>query len=224
MIEYNPNEPLIFLHIPKTGGTSVRSLFEIWFSENLRVHYYDATLNRMPEKHPINEKTNSGKPLIVYGHFNRRRSFGVEDYYPDARQFITILRDPFERVVSSFFYLKKISQENSNARVPFQNDLVAHVRSMKSLTLAHFPREVTLSNYKEIIEKFFVAIGTLEKLHASMSLIAQKLQMPYNKEMLEVLNFTHRDQDIPRGLRDRYIEENALEYIVYNYVKDRITL
>ncbi len=33
------------------------------------------------------------------------------DFYPDAKQFITILRDPFELLLSRFFHVKR---EESN--------------------------------------------------------------------------------------------------------------
>ncbi|WP_417528774.1 sulfotransferase family 2 domain-containing protein [Marinomonas shanghaiensis] len=219
MLDYDKTQPLIFIHIPKTAGTSVRSIFEQWFGGELFFHYYIEALNEMPIRHNIFEKNHDQQAAVVYGHFNRRRNFGVEDYYPNAKQFITLLRDPLETRISTYFYLQKVAHGWSKYPEPHDPDLQNYLRNNKSVMLNFFPRKVTFENYKEIIEKYFIEIGVVENIELSMENIATKLQKPYNNGMLERLNVTERDQSVTEELRNIFIESNELEYTVYNYVK-----
>src|SRR3954471_2189740 len=100
MKAYDKDKPLISIHVPKCGGTSVLAMLGKWFGTRLYPHYFDEELNRMPQRREFKGG------ICIHGHFNRRRRTGVRDYYPEADQFITMLRDPFEMVVARYFYAK----------------------------------------------------------------------------------------------------------------------
>ncbi len=87
----------------------------------------------------------------------------------------------------------------------------------------HFPREVTVSNYKEIIEEYFIEIGITEHLYESMKRIAHKLNFHYDEKMIGHYNATERDQEVFGYLRDIFIENHQLEFTVYDYVLQRFT-
>ena len=38
MIPYDPSQPLVSLHIPKTGGTSFTKVLEQWFGDRIYLH------------------------------------------------------------------------------------------------------------------------------------------------------------------------------------------
>lgn len=220
MREYDVNQPLIAIHIPKTAGTSVKQIFQGWFGDNLLFHYHDIGNDILPAKHDLAGKHSKQKPIMIYGHFNRLRSFGIEDYYPEIQQFITILRDPIEYAASSYFYMRKNSSNwKDQSRIP-KGDLrdylfqEARIGSM----LNHFPRTVTMDNYQEMIETQFIEIGVTDYLEASMNRIAEKLNRPYLPGSLPRLNATEWDQAIPEILRAEYREYLPLDYAVYDYV------
>jgi len=87
MLNYKFSKTLISIHIPKTGGTSFKDVLYTWFGKNLFFHYYNEREGIMPVKYELLPG------ICIHGHFNRKRNFGVQDYYPEATQFITILRD-----------------------------------------------------------------------------------------------------------------------------------
>ena len=65
MRDYDPTQPLIFVHVPKTAGISVRTIFKDWFADRLCLNYYNEV---------------AGTPPVIYGHFSRNRAFGVKDF------------------------------------------------------------------------------------------------------------------------------------------------
>lgn len=217
MLIYDRNKPLIFIHTPKTAGVSLRSIFKSWFGDNLYFHYADNNKGILPVKRNINKLHSYQNPVVIYGHFNKSRNFGINDYYPDATQFITVLREPFERHVSLYFYLRKGRQKQFGPKIP-EKEIEYHLINSKGSFLNNFPKQVTFDNYKEIIEQYFIEIGIVEKLDMSLQRIANKLGFNFRQADLQKLNTTDPDQEIPYWIKDQYIDLHRLEYTVYDYV------
>jgi hypothetical protein len=69
--------PLIFIHIPKTAGTSVKQIFRKWYGQGLHMHYYNEQAGGLPVKHDLQAFHSIERPVVIYGHFNRLRGFGM---------------------------------------------------------------------------------------------------------------------------------------------------
>ena len=219
MRQYDPSHPLIFIHIPKAAGISVKEVFKIWFPDRLYPHYFDEVSDTLPPKYDLTTLHSHARPAAVYGHFNSQRGFGVAHYYPDVRQFITILRDPFELAISTYYYIRSSGVTwKDQARVP-QFDLLSFLRKTPPNMLNHLPRPVTHSNYRDVLEELFVEVGTVEYLTESMRRIAAKLTKPFDPAWLMHLNATLRDQPHPEEFRAEYAEQYPLEFEVYDYVR-----
>lgn len=101
MIPYNPHEPLISLHVPRTGGTSLLRSLREWFPDGrLETHYHYRS-----EAAPAPRYDWRG-PMCIHGHFNALLGLGIMDCYPTASQFITFFREPFARFLSVWFFTK----------------------------------------------------------------------------------------------------------------------
>ena len=85
--------------------------------------------------------------------------------------------------------------------------------------LNYFPREVNLTNFKDIIEEMFIEIGTTEILPNSLERIAQKLGKEFDPNSLPRVNVTERDTVLPASCGDIFAEAHPLEYAIYEYVK-----
>lgn len=223
MISYQKSQPLIIIHIPKTAGKSTEKIFKAWFGNNFFNHYFNEATGEMPKKYDIYRRHSIENPLVLYGHFNRLRKFGVNDYYPKARQFITILRDPFEMAISSYFYTRKAGKKWKDKSRISKNTLSEYLTSIKPNMLNHFPREVTQFNYKDIIEEYFIEIGITEHLDESLRRISRKLDMPYDSSLLGHHNATERDQEVSADIKNIFMENNPLEFEVYNYALQKFT-
>lgn len=77
--DFDPEKPLIFLHIPKTAGISCRQIFEGWYGGNLLLHYFDEVTGSMPEVHDLSRGSVGGESVVVYGHFNRVRGLALKN-------------------------------------------------------------------------------------------------------------------------------------------------
>ena len=223
MKEYDSSSPLIFIHIPKAAGSSVQQIFKLWYGDSLHYHYFNEQTSALPEKLVLDSLQPTSRPMVLYGHFNMLRGFGVEDYYPEVNQFITILRNPFEGAISSYYYIRSAGTAWQDQTYVPATDLRQYLREAPVHMLNHFPRQVTKENYRELIEEFFVYIGIMEDLSESVRWIAHKLGKPFKPDWLPHVNMTPRDQDYPDDLLDEFRHMHSLEFEVYDYVASKFT-
>lgn len=221
---YDPKSLLVSLHIPKCAGTSFSKVLQTWFGDNYFAHYHDEKQNLFPEK-IANEGLTSG--VCVHGHFNHPRGQGVEDYYPDVKQMITFIRDPFDLHVSTYFYVKKellvqgagaFSSGKKHPIVLNNWTLSEYLEHSKKSYLCNFlPKDITLENYREILMARFLFIGITEKLQHSINVLAMKLGFP----SIEVPYANESDwaEVVPEGAREVFEANNKLEVAIYNFVK-----
>lgn len=217
---YLPSLPLIWIHLPKSAGSSVRRIVDGWFgSEHVFPHYKqgrDAPLPSVPAA--------PGPATVVYGHFNRERGFGVETLPFEASQFVTILREPLEKHVSAFFYLNRAAREQGKQAKTGGDDQAALDRWVADRHLPyleHFPEPVCEANYRHVVDRFLV-VGIYELLHDSMRAIASALGKEFQPSLLAHSNRTERfayqlDPDAIGSFRQRH----RLEHQTYWYALER---
>jgi len=215
---YQPQAPLIFIHVPKSAGKSVQLLFREWFGKRLHLHYYHEPTGTPPEVLDAATLADRERPPVIFGHFNRRRGFGVEHSYPSVRQFATMLRDPFETAVSAYFFTRTVVHRWKD-RPEIPDDIGAWLEATPPNILNHFPRPVTRENYKAMIEECFIHVGVVENLPASLQTLADTLGKPFDPATIPRMHVVPRDQPAPPELRDRYRERYPLEFEVYEHVR-----
>lgn len=220
---YDPNHPLISIHIPKCGGTSFLSVLREWYGSGFLEHYVNERRNQPPERHDLNKLRS--RPVCIHGHFNYQRGNGPDVYYPEANQFITIVREPFEHHLSDYYYAKRQSRKGVLYRSGVDMNAVACRQTLqeflserrKSYIPNFFPPEMNFSNYKDILEERYIYIGLCEDLQRSVDSLAYLL----GRAAVEIghLNKSAWDEVVSDDLQVRFREENELAYAIYEYAK-----
>jgi len=217
MRPYDPKLPLFSLHIPKCGGTSLLHALQSWFWRWRVVQHY-------PEHGaPPPAAVKAGAKMCVHGHFNGGRpGRGVLEIYPHASQFITFLREPFDRYVSLWHFLPKLATERGDdewleRRPDFETALRRRARRQQAGDNAqsliwYFPEPVEHTNVGAQMDRRFVFVGIMERYKESLDALAKALGKKPAK--LEHLNETKRSDDYSEW-RQFYRSNFADEYAVY---------
>src|SRR5688572_8177478 len=92
-----PKSKLYFLHLPKTAGTTLNHFLASQFSpEKVCPAYHLSELLRIPPKQ-----------LAEYELFRGHFYFGLETFLPEIPDYITFIRFPVERVISTFHHVRR---------------------------------------------------------------------------------------------------------------------
>ena len=227
MAVYNPEYPLISIHIPKCAGTSFYNVLKKWFGRKLLRHYHNEKFNRPPKKHKLTAFLSKKfkYQICIHGHFNNKRGNGVSDYYPEVNQYITILRDPFEIHLSNYFYVKKLGKkafrDGKHHEIIEKNLSLQQYLSYsnRSFYLSFLPQKISIDNYNQILDERFVYIGITEDLQASVNSLSEKLG--FSTVSLPVKNISQRTEDVTEDMRNKFIQNNPLEMAIYEYALAR---
>ena len=110
----NKDVNVLFIHIPKTGGTSV----EFYFSSKFNIPLNNKSLFLFIEdKQLLNEniKINSSLQHITYNQIvEHSKIFNINF---DNIKIITVVRNPYERIISDLFYNKLITIDTTKETI-----------------------------------------------------------------------------------------------------------
>lgn len=108
--------PIVFLHVPKAGGTTVREQLGAWFPEARHIQLTS------PDMWDEMTDTDIARYDVFTGHIGFRFVSRVPNAF-----LITFLRDPLERAISQFYYhkynLKTFGDEDVSFKDYLDSDL-----------------------------------------------------------------------------------------------------
>ena len=91
---------VILLHVPKTGGSTLKRAIKWKYpAETLFLETLATPLESIPERVPLDRRREA---RAVVGHLH----YGVHEHFPRECAYITVLREPVSRVISSYYYIK----------------------------------------------------------------------------------------------------------------------
>jgi len=161
----------IFTHVPKTAGKSVRYLFGL------------------PEFEQ-DYKADGRNIEYAYGH-KTLSEFLDEEYFFKYFKF-AFVRNPFDRIVSAYFYLDNGGCNEIDRRfreehlAPYKGDFTAFVEDLSRLiTTPHFQPQVVwlCDNRRNLLADF---IGRYESFERDISVVGKRLGLSFQK--VPVLN------------------------------------
>jgi hypothetical protein len=92
--------PVIFLHIPKTGGITLQSVINAQYPAE-RVYSIGADINADIRRLRALPEAERHRLQVVQGHM----SFGLHQFLAPGARYVTILRDPVARALSDYYYV-----------------------------------------------------------------------------------------------------------------------
>lgn len=213
---------LLSVHIPKTGGTSFRRILRNLFGEGY-VEDYDWLKDRPAwMKNGLGGLAQGDREHAVrdvrciHGHFKPQKYAALREISDRPVHFVTWLRDPVERAVSMYHYLRGLNTPQAR-RQPWEQqarelDLLgyfqktkfgwdAQSRQLQGFALEQFSFIGIMERYSESIELFLRAFGSEKVID-----IPHELQNPRRSG----------DQyEIDEELRDLLIAQNTQDYALY---------
>lgn len=90
---------LIFLHIPKAAGTTFQQLVEARYPRRFRLSGDTEEWEAFKRLPAVDRNAYD----LVYGHVH----FGVHEHLARPAQYVTMLRDPVDRIVSHYYFVRE---------------------------------------------------------------------------------------------------------------------
>ena len=91
---------LIYLHVPKAAGTTLGTIIDQNYPSSAIFHVSTASGQSVEDLKKLPEADRS-RFDVVQGHF----PFGIHQHLPRAATYITLLRDPVERLISHYHFV-----------------------------------------------------------------------------------------------------------------------
>jgi len=201
----NINNNVLFIHIPKTGGSSL----ELYFSKKYNIPLnYKSLYMFLPETEEI--KINSSLQHMTYKTICKHKNDLKVCF--DNIQIITIVRNPYERVISDLFYYKKININTTKQQV--FNILQDYVLS-KNLDNHPLPQHMFITNDDNSLIPNIHILHT-ETLNQDMFKLGytdfNSHEMP---NLVKVNYYTFLNNDSIRLINNFY----HLDFTLFNYNK-----
>lgn len=218
-----PDESIIFLHLPKTAGTTLNRLIE-WEYPLTEMYSVDPVLFEWSYAHLRNlPPKRLRKTRIFKGHM----LFGLHEVLPQPSTYITVLRDPVNRVLSAFYFMRgyklhplywrlrreKWSLEQYVAlstRDNVQCKIIANADY-------HLPcTQEILDRALDHLNRYFSVIGLSERLEESLALM--KLRFGWQLKSYSSFNVTRKRpkrDDLPPATLAMIAEKNRFDIELY---------
>lgn len=106
---YFKNAHLLFIHIPKTGGSNIENFFMNYLKQN-------PTINQLLSNN-LNLKINnhSLQHMTYQEIYNNKDFFNIN--FDSKIKILTVVRNPYNRIISDLFYLKLGNKKNNKDEI-----------------------------------------------------------------------------------------------------------
>lgn len=169
-------KPVVFDHLPKCGGTSINNYLQSAFPKKYTFAMNGVSVQKSVEEFKKFSQKKRYKIKLIYGHL-ANELFDLA--HPDA-VLATVLREPVDRIISHYYYVKrrqshylykKVKEQNiqldeycyHNLSPELENWYVTHFTGLSISEVQKNPTKSVDIAFKNITEKYHV-IGFLNDI------------------------------------------------------------
>lgn len=237
-----------FIHIYKTGGTTVKDMLHRNFHGNQIADLYYSQWGSTAQNKEIlkvHEKMQLNREhLIVFGHF----AYGAHKRSRRSYEYMTFVREPADRLVSTFYHLNRLDKawqfrilngldEKINTEADLQSFFpnmekymaYSGIQNQQCMFLTGYEPEVIAQDpehyAKEAINnitKDFSFIGLTEKFEESLKRLEGKLDL--STTSYDYKNFGSnkpRSFDLDSKIKKKVYETSKADAMIYEFVRDK---
>jgi hypothetical protein len=217
---------LIFLHIPKTAGTTLNRIIE-WQYNPLSIFTMDPyRIRATAERLKTLSERRRRRLRVVRGHLY----YGVHEFLPQGATYITMLREPVARFLSSYYFIQRrplhpMHRKVTTERVGIEDfiRLTPHQQNLQCSLIAGVKNDGkldkgTLERAKENLAKSFSIVGLSERFEESLVLIARAFdwQVPF----YENRKVSKTRPQVESSAVEMIREHNRLDLELYEFGKN----
>lgn len=202
---------LVYQHIPKCGGTAFREACGRMFpvTHELLPDRNDAPVWDQFVADVPDPRVTTARVVMVTGHYVHD---GVRpwDRFASMRaaggdlEWLTVLREPLDRVISSFYY-----RQQRDAKVPQTlEDWVKRKRNTQARYLGY-----SGGGAKEFLSRYSF-VGITERLQESVNVLAKRVGCG-STDVGRANVTTRKRAELGSGLAEKFRERNDLDYELY---------
>ena len=230
--------PLIYLHIPKTAGSTLNKIIDHEYGPSTVFSIYEPRAREaMAELTEMSEAQRSNiRVLRAHGFF------GMHKFFRPPVIYFTMLRDPVDRIISHYYYVRRSSSHRFHDTVTSQNmslkDYVCHGTSKEldngqvRVIAGHEANErfdfgqcskELLEMAKRNLENHFAIVGLTERFDETLILLRRSLgwrRVPFYIRENTTKNRLLKN-DLTTEVLNAIKRYNELDIELYEYVKER---
>jgi hypothetical protein len=161
---------LIFLYIPKCGGTTFHEIIRRQFN-NLNIYSIDFKNGKLATDEFLKlSQIDRDKINLLRGHMK----FGLHELMNQPFKYVTFLRDPVKRVISHYTYAKKHPNQALHSFAmkrslsQFVKDIDPYINNSILDKLSNLPIDSPIEMKFDVaienLERFFPVVGILESV------------------------------------------------------------
>lgn len=240
---FSEEQVIVFLHIPKTAGTTFRYIIQYQYKPTAIYELYNHSLThsqRLDKLLNLSE-TRKQQIKIVNSHFG----FGLHEFLHRPYTYITFLRAPIDRVVSMYYYLQRTNNIQTNPLPPdlslkdfvqtyqrIQNGMTKYLsgvilkdqladQSPKSTANSQCATKADLELAKKNLKEHFKVIGLAERFDESLILFQKTLgwKIPlYDKN--NVSKSRPSTRNVSKDTLRLIEKSNEFDIQLYEYAKE----